>query len=91
MKYAWIKIQTDHSVGMLCRTLGVSVSGFYAWRDRKPSERDKANAQLLGRIKAIHEEAREAYGTERIWRACVIWAKSVVAIVLAGFAKPMPS
>ena len=53
---------------MLCRTLGVSVSGYYAWRDRKPSERDKANARLLGRIKAIHEEAREAYGTERVWR-----------------------
>lgn len=52
----------------LCRTLGVSASGFYAWRDREPSDRDKANAQLLSRIKAIHEEAREAYGTERVWR-----------------------
>jgi hypothetical protein len=45
---------------MLCRTLGVSVSGFYAWRDRKPSDRDRANAQLLSRIKAIHDEPREA-------------------------------
>ena len=60
-------MQSDHSVGMLCRTLGVSVSGFYDWRERKPSERDKANARLLCRIKAIHEEAREAYGTERVW------------------------
>lgn len=61
-------MQPDHSVGMLCRTLGVSLSGYFAWRDREPSARAKANARLLAQIKTIHEEAREAYGTERIWR-----------------------
>lgn len=69
MKYAWIKGQSEHSLVTLCRALGVSSSGYYSWRDRKPSARSKENTRLLTKIKAIHEEAREAYGTERVWRA----------------------
>jgi putative transposase len=50
----------------MCRSLGVSPSGFYAWCEREPSERAKADAELLRRILAIHEESRGTYGVPRV-------------------------
>jgi len=50
----------------MCHVLGVSRSGYYAWRKRPRSERAKADAALLERIKRIHEESRKTYGSPRI-------------------------
>lgn len=69
MKYAWIAGERGHAVRTMCRTLGVSPSGYYAWRNRRPSARAQENARLLKRIRCLHVEYREAYGTERLWRA----------------------
>lgn len=69
MKYAWIKIQSSHSVRTLCTVLGVSPSGYYAWRRREPSARARHGVRLLQQIKRIHIANREAYGTVRVWRA----------------------
>jgi putative transposase len=55
-----------YAVAMLCRVLGVSPSGYYAWRSRGPSARDQADAALLARIRAAHEESRRTYGAPRI-------------------------
>ena len=52
----------------LCRTLGVSTSGYYAWRKRPPSAREVANQQLVERIKAVHAESHGIYGSPRIYR-----------------------
>ena len=49
-----------------CRLLGVSASGYYAWRDRPPSARSQADAALLARIKTIHAASRKTYGVPRI-------------------------
>jgi putative transposase len=69
MKYAWIIEQsTTYPVAALCRALGVSPSGLYAWRGRQPSARARDNQRLRARIAALHREFREAYGAERIWR-----------------------
>ncbi len=51
---------------MLCRMLGVSPSGYWAWRKRKPSARAKANAVLTERIVAIHATSRQTYGAPRV-------------------------
>lgn len=69
MKYAWIQHQTGHSVRRLCRVLGVSASGFYAWRERPPSARVLDDARLLRQIEQLHVQTREAYGSERLWQA----------------------
>jgi putative transposase len=54
------------SISTMSRTLGVSRSGFYAWRERAASARSKADAALTERIKAIHKASRETYGAPRI-------------------------
>jgi len=50
----------------MCRVLGVSTSGFYAWQGRPVCERKRANQRLLAEIHAIHERSRQTYGSPRI-------------------------
>jgi putative transposase len=46
--------------------LGVSTSGYYAWRKRPPSAREGVDAVLSERIRAIHARSRGTYGAPRI-------------------------
>ena len=50
----------------MCRVVGVSPSGYYAWRSRPPSARAQADQRLLTRIRAIHAASRSTYGAPRI-------------------------
>lgn len=67
MRYAWIKAQSGHSVRKLCQAVGVSSSGYYAWRTHKLSARAREDGRLLQQIRFVHSLSREAYGTERVW------------------------
>ncbi len=58
--------QASFPISLSAGTLGVSRSGFHAWRRRPPSERALSDARLLERIRAIHEKSRESYGARRI-------------------------
>ena len=58
--------QADYPVATMARALGVSPGGFYAWRERPASARDRSDAELLDRIRAIHEDSRGTYGSPRI-------------------------
>jgi len=51
---------------MLCRLLGVSRSGYYAWRVRPPAVRTEADARLGATIRQVHVASRGTYGTPRI-------------------------
>jgi len=51
---------------MLCRVLGVSRSGYYAWMNRKPSKRADENQVVLGKIREIYSNSRKAYGSPRV-------------------------
>ena len=58
--------QASYPVRPLCRLLGVSPSGYYAWRRRAPSARAQVNDRLLARIREIHQASRGAYGAPNI-------------------------
>jgi putative transposase len=58
--------QAMHSVRTMCRLLGFSASGFYAWCKRPPCKRALADGELLSRIAQIHERSRGTYGVPRI-------------------------
>jgi len=49
-----------------CQVLGLSRSGYYAWRSRPDSARAREDAKLLDEIRRIHTESREIYGAPRI-------------------------
>jgi len=50
----------------MCRVLEVSVSGFYAWRKRPQSAREREDGELTERIVDIFQEHRGIYGSPRI-------------------------
>lgn len=50
----------------MCRVLGVSTSGYYAWRGREKSERAQADDRLRELIVQVHQESRGTYGAPRI-------------------------
>jgi putative transposase len=58
--------QAFHGVAPVCRTLGVSPSGYYAWRKRPLSPRARADVELTAQIEAVHRESRGTYGAPRI-------------------------
>ena len=50
----------------MCGLLGVSPAGYYAWLNRSPSARERADRELRDRIVVIHARSRGTYGTPRI-------------------------
>ena len=69
MKYVFIDAEkATWPVVILCAVLGVSTSGFYAWRGRPASTRARANQRLVVDIRAAHTAGRYAYGSPRVVR-----------------------
>jgi putative transposase len=58
--------RAHHHVVTMCRVLGVSPSGFWAWRDRPPSARALGDAELAEQIALIHAASRGTYGVPRV-------------------------
>ncbi len=56
----------QHSVRLLCRVLDVSRSGYFAWRNRPPAARARADQALTEQIRQIHEHSRQTYGSIRV-------------------------
>ena len=69
MKFAaiadWADSQT-YPVGFMCDQLGVSRSGFYAWRAAAPSARARQDATLSVLIRRIHTGGRGNPGVRRV-------------------------
>ena len=67
MKYTFIRAhEAEFQVQRMCRVLEVKRSGYYAWRQRKPSSRAQANQVLLEQIEQAHQASRHTYGSPRI-------------------------
>ena len=58
--------KTSFPIAFMCRRLGVSKAGFYAWKDRAPAERAVADARISKLIHQIHAGSRGTYGAPRI-------------------------
>jgi putative transposase len=62
-----VKANQDlYPVSMMCRLLGVSSSGYHAWKHQPPSARAVYDAVITERIRAIHSRSRQTYGMPRI-------------------------
>jgi len=59
--------QAEFPVRVMCRVLGLSPSGYYAWLCRPPSARALRDAELGEEIRRIHGETRQAYGRPRMF------------------------
>jgi putative transposase len=68
-KYAFVLAErANHAVATLCRVVGASVSGFYAWLHAIPTVqvRAEAEAELRGHIGRIFAARRRVYGSPRV-------------------------
>lgn len=59
---------STYALGMMCRALGVSRTGYFAYRTRETSERELENRQLLQQIQAVQKVTRQSYGSPRMTR-----------------------
>lgn len=68
MRYRFIeKHQPKYPVGQQCQALGVSRSGYYAWRVREKQQDKKDLLQaLIEHIHRIHARSRRTYGSPRV-------------------------
>jgi putative transposase len=64
--------KAEHSIGLMCRVLGVSRSGYHAWVTRPPSARALEDARLTERISELFALRRKVYGSPRIWADLVL-------------------
>jgi putative transposase len=56
----------QHDLTLMCRVYGVTRAGFYAWRSRERSGRERQNEALIDHIRAVHVESRGTYGSPRV-------------------------
>lgn len=67
MKFEFIDAQKAcFPVDFMCQQLGVSRSGYYAWKKRPESERQKADRALAQEVEKVHQESRGRYGSPRV-------------------------
>ena len=59
----------QHDVTLMCRVYGVTRAGFYAWRSRERSTRERQNEALTDQIRSVHMKSRGTYGSPRVHRA----------------------
>ena len=65
-----------YPVSFMCAWLGVSRSGYYAWRGAEPSQRSEDDSALIAVMKKIYGEARvilACAGCARAWRRWATW------------------
>ena len=77
--------QAHHRVATMCRVLGVSASGYYAWRGRGRSRRARRDEELRGTVRTIHKGSGGTYGVPRVHaelhrRGCPVSRKRVARL-----------
>lgn len=66
--YAWIQEhQEEYPLAVMCRVLAVSRSGYYLWRDRKPSAQQQRREHLSQWAAAAYFRSHRIYGYRKVW------------------------
>lgn len=60
--------KANYPIALMCRVLGVSRSGLYAWQRRSRSARAQFDDELGRRVRASHDASRGTYGSPRVHR-----------------------
>jgi putative transposase len=69
VKYGFIfEHKKEFSIKAMCRLLEVSASGYYQWRSHHNSNRAHEDDRLLCKIRTLHSESRQNYGSPKIYR-----------------------
>lgn len=69
MRFAFIDAEkAQWPIEVQCDVLGVSRSGYYAWKDRPDAPRAVEDAEIVVEIKAAHKAGRGNYGSPRVHR-----------------------
>ncbi len=69
MRFGFIRAhRTAWPVKLMCRVLAVSRSGFYGWLKRKPGPREQRRQALTEKIRQVHDDSRQTYGSPRVHR-----------------------
>ena len=67
MRYQFIaEHRHEYPMTLMCRVLEVSVSGYYAWCKRPPSQHSREDAHLAEQVKTIFQAKRMVYGSPRV-------------------------
>lgn len=67
MKYEFVaRHQDKYAASRMCTLLGIGRSSYYAWKKRKPSQREHKMQILLENIRRIHKLSRNTYGSPRV-------------------------
>ena len=61
--------QASFPIATMARVLGVSESGYHAWRQRAPSAHAAGDALLMKKVRTIHSGSRQTYGVPRVHAA----------------------
>jgi putative transposase len=69
MKFQFIDVAKENSpVTRVCQVLSVSPSGYFAWRSRPASPRQREDLVLLAHIRSAFARSNGTYGSPRMTR-----------------------
>jgi hypothetical protein len=69
MKFRFIdEAKEEFPAYRLCKVLGVSQSGYFAWKDRPASHRQREDMVMLAHVRSAYALSHETYGSPRMTR-----------------------
>jgi transposase InsO family protein len=91
VRFGWIEEHKDEfPADPMCRVLQVSRSGYYAWQGRQgrpPGPRAERRQELVKKIRDVHQESRQVYGSPRVYQELKAQGESVCENTVAKLMK----